>query len=200
MPNMSTEHHIPDPPERATDPGLAPVSRKPLLGQLIFVSRWILYPVNIALLVALVLYVGHFLLSVLGFVFGVIIGTQAVDSESLMLMVLGAADSAMVGNLIIGIILGSHQIFIQKFQVEDTSLPQFLVHMDSTIQKVKLGMSITGITFVQLLRDFVHLDTLDWSLVTHRIEIHMVAALSTLLMAVIWRIMHPAYVVSGEHK
>ena len=74
---MSTEHHIPDPPERTTDPGLAPVSRKPLLGQLIFASRWILYPVNVALLVALVLYVGHFLLFVLGFAFGVAIGTQA---------------------------------------------------------------------------------------------------------------------------
>lgn len=171
-----------------------------MLGSAVFWSRWILYPVNMALLIALVLYVGHFLLTVLGFVLGVVTGSQEVDSESLMLMVLGAADSAMVGNLIVGIILGSHQIFIQKFNIEEKSLPQFLVHMDSTIQKVKLGMSITGITFVQLLKDFVHLDSLEWPLVLHRAEIHGVAACSTLLMAIIWRVMHPAYVVAGEHK
>lgn len=153
---------------------------------------------NVALLGALALYVGHFLLDDIRFIRDVVTGVQAVDAETLMIMLLGFVDAAMLANLIVMIVLGSHQIFIQKFDADADDLPQFLEHMDTGIQKVKVSLSIATITLVQLLKDFVHIEVVDWTLAMHRIVIHVVTLASTLVMALIWRIMHPPD--HGGHK
>jgi uncharacterized protein (TIGR00645 family) len=182
-------------------PGVVPARRLPprSLGAFIFASRWILYPLNVALLAALALYVGNFLLDDMRFIAGVLSGSQPADSESLMIALLGFVDAAMVANLVVMIVMGSYQIFIRKFEAEPGEMPQFLEHMDTGIQKVKVALSISTITLVQLLKDFVHLEHLDWEVSVHRIEIHLVSLVSTLVMAIIWRVMHPPHARGAEH-
>jgi len=162
------------------------------LGDFIFFTRWILYPVNVALLCALAVYVGHFLLDDARFIYGTLSGALESDAESLMMMLLGFVDAAMVANLVVMIVLGSHQVFIRKFDSDDET-PQFLDHMDTGIMKVKVSMSVATITLIQLLKDFVHIESLDWEMSKHRIGLHCVTLVSTLVMALIWRIMHPPH-------
>lgn len=157
------------------------------LEDIIFSFRWILYPINIGLMGGLVFYVGHFLKDGVMQVFN---GFN--DMDSLMLFMLGLVDAAMVANLIIMIIQGGHQIFISKFHVDQEEAPQFLDHMDTGILKVKVALSISGITLVQILRDFFNIEKAEWTLVVHRAEIHAVTLLSALVMAIIWRVMHPS--------
>jgi uncharacterized protein (TIGR00645 family) len=105
----------------------------------------------------------------------------------------------MVANLIVMVVQGGHQIFIHKFDLEEKDeRPQWLDHIDSGILKVKISLSIAGITLIQILKDFVHIERTDWGLTEHRIIIHVVALISALMMALIWRVTHPQW--AHEHK
>ncbi len=57
--------------------------------------------------------------------------------------------------------------------------------------KVKTAQSIAGITLIQILKDFVNIEKVQWVLVEHRMVIHGVALISALMMAAIWRVTHP---------
>lgn len=161
------------------------------LNNFIFASRWLLYPINVGLLLILTMYIGTFLYN--DYLF--ITSGFKTDLESLMVLMLGFVDASMVANLIIMIVQGGHQIFIKKFSNPRDELPQYLDHIDTGILKVKTSMSIAGITLVQLLKDFVELDKgegkMPWETVVHQSIIHGVALASALIMAVIWRITHP---------
>jgi uncharacterized protein (TIGR00645 family) len=124
--------------------------------------------------------------------------------EPIMVTLLGFVDASMVANLIVMVIQGGHQIFIRKFDIEDgVDRPQWLDHIDSGILKVKIALSIAGITLIQILKDFVNIERADWVLTKHRIVIHIIALSSALAMALIWRVTHPEVHVDrggGEGK
>lgn len=160
-----------------------------LAGDIVFAVRWILYPINIALVFALAIYVVAFIYNDYHF----IRHEFTWDMESLMVMLLGLVDASMVANLIVMVIQGGHRIFIHKFETVDADRPQWLDHIDSGILKVKIALSIAGITLVQILKDFVNLEKVNWTLTSHRIIIHVVALCSALMMAFIWRVTHPAW-------
>lgn len=162
-------------------------------GDAIFAVRWILYPINLALILALFFYVIGFLVNDYRFVKDMFFHWTW-DMEAMMVMLLGFVDASMVANLIVMVVQGGHRIFIHKFDVEDkTSRPQWLDHIDSGILKVKIALSIAGITLVQILKDFVNLEKVQWELTSHRIVIHVVALFSALMMALIWRVTHPEW-------
>src|SRR5271167_5221293 len=159
-------------------------------GDAIFAVRWVLYPINIALVVALSLYVVAFLVNDYRF----IVHQFTWDMESLMVMLLGFVDASMVANLIVMVVQGGHRIFIHRFELAGKDeRPQWLDHIDSGILKVKIALSIAGITLVQILKDFVNLEKVNWTLTSHRIIIHVIALFSALMMAFIWRVTHPEW-------
>lgn len=161
-----------------------------ILGRVIYMVRWILYPVNIGLLLALVLYVGQFLYEDYEF----LVHGKHHDLEAMMVLMLGFVDASMVANLIVMIVQGSHQIFIHKFELPDkTQTPQYLDNIDTGILKVKVALSISSITLVQILKDFVNIDNISWDTAVHRMWIHGMALMSALIMAIIWRVMHPPH-------
>jgi uncharacterized protein (TIGR00645 family) len=163
-------------------------------GDAIFSMRWMLYPINVGLVFALMLYVVAFLVNDYRF----IRHDFTWDMESLMVMLLGFVDASMVANLIVMVVQGGHQIFIHKFDLVDTyDRPQWIDHIDSGILKVKIALSIAGITLVQILKDFVNLEKVQWDLTKHRIAIHIIALFSALVMALIWRVTHPEWVHSN---
>jgi uncharacterized protein (TIGR00645 family) len=166
------------------------------LGNAIFAIRWVLYPINIALVVALCLYVVAFLYNDYHFIRHEFTWSM----EALMVMLLGFVDASMVANLIVMVVQGTQRIFIHRFEISDKSeRPQWLDHIDSGILKVKIALSIAGITLIQILKDFVHVESIDWTLTEHRIAIHVVALFSALMMALIWRVTHPAW-AADKHE
>lgn len=163
------------------------------LGGVVFAARWILYPLSLALIVALSFYVIAFLINDFRFVRDMF-SHWTWEMEPMMVMLLGFVDALMVANLIVMVLQGSHQIFIHRFDIEDSdSRPQWLDHIDSGILKVKIALSIAGITLIQILKDFVNIENVNWTLTQHRIAIHVVALVSALMMALIWRVTHPEW-------
>lgn len=154
----------------------------------IFESRWFLYPINLGLILALVIYVIKFIVED----FFLLMHSPSLTTEEIMIAVLGLIDIAMVANLVVMIIQGSHQIFIRRLAIPDErSRPQWLDHIDSGILKVKVALSIAGITLIQILKDFVNIEHMDWEVVKHRMIIHAMVLVSAAVMALIWRITHP---------
>lgn len=165
------------------------------LGWIIFSVRWMLYPINVGLIFALTIYVLQFLHDDFTFVYQVLDlwrrGVMPENiSENTMVAMLGFVDTSMVANLIIMIVQSGHEIFIRRFEVDKSDKPQYLAHMDTGIMKIKVALSISSITLVQILKDFVNLESIEWNMAIHRIVIHMVALVSALIMAMIWRLSH----------
>ncbi len=162
------------------------------LEKITFGSRWLLYPIHAGLILALAVFMARFLVDDFHFIVNGFTG----HSEQAMLGALGLVDTLMIGNLLSMIILGSYQVFIKRIDVDtDANRPQWLDHVDSGILKVKVALSITGITLIQILKDFVNIEHVEWRLVVYRMYLHALCLLSALILAIIWRIMHP-----NKHK
>lgn len=160
--------------------------RKGSLEDFIFASRWLLYPINAGLVVALCVYVTRFLVDA----YLMITHSFSLESEAVMVLLLGLVDISMVANLLVMIIQGGHQIFIRKLQIPDAQRPQWLDHVDSGILKVKVALSVAGITLIRILKDFVAIEHTPWETIVHRMLIHGLCLLSALAMALIWRLTH----------
>jgi uncharacterized protein (TIGR00645 family) len=167
-----------------------------ILGNLIFSSRWILYPMNVGLAVAGILYGTKFMMDL----WTLLHHGLGMETEGVMLGVLGLVDMLMVANLVDMIYMGSHQIFIQRFVITDTTArPQWLDHVDSGILKVKMASSVGGIMIIRILKDFVNVEHTDWIFIQRRCYILGVALGTVLIMAVIWRLTHSP-IEAPQHK
>jgi uncharacterized protein (TIGR00645 family) len=159
-----------------------------LAEKLVFQSRWLLYPMTLGLTVALVMYLIKFVIEI----YGVVWHSFSMDAEQIMVLMLGLVDMFMVANLLVMITQGSYHIFIHQFQfTEKGKKPQWLEHVDSSVLKVKISTSIAGITLIRILKDFVNIEHVEWSVVVHRMYIHGLCLLSAIVLAVIWRVLHP---------
>jgi uncharacterized protein (TIGR00645 family) len=131
-------------------------SLKPL-PQLIFASRWLQVPLYLGLIVAQIVYVFLFLkeLSQL------IQHALTFDEEHIMLIVLGLIDVVMISNLLVMVIVGGYETFVSRLRLHrHPDNPEWLSHVDSGVLKVKLAMSIIGISSISLLRSFVEAHSL----------------------------------------
>ncbi len=132
------------------------VPLKPL-PQLIFASRWLQVPLYLGLIVAQIVYVFLFLkeLSQL------IQHAMMFDEEHVMLIVLGLIDVVMISNLLVMVIVGGYETFVSRLRLHrHPDNPEWLSHVDSGVLKVKLAMSIIGISSISLLRSFVEAHSL----------------------------------------
>ena len=162
-----------------------------LADEILFSVRWLLFPINIGLAVALLIYVVKFLSDVLT----LIILSPGLTGNTLLADTVGLLDKAMVASLLVLVIIGGHQIYVRKFHVNARKdSPQWLDHIDTISMKVKVGLAFTGVSSVQLLEDFISSKHIPKAELYKHYEIHAIFLVSTLLIALVWRIMHPTHV------
>jgi uncharacterized protein (TIGR00645 family) len=180
--NMNESHEAPIKMEQK------PMTVQDRLGDYLFESRWLLYPMNIGLALAGAAYVLRFLYDD----YLLLKGSVHMDAEGFMVPLLGLVDMVMIANLLVMIYQGSHQIFIRRLYIDNAEeRPQWLDHVDSGILKLKIASSVAGITLIRLLKDFVDIEHMEWKIVLHRAIIHGVCLVSCIVMAWVWRITHP---------
>jgi len=140
-------------------PGLAsapPLTLKPL-PRLIFASRWLQVPLYLGLIVAQVVYVFLFVKEL----YELVRNAMTFDEQNIMLIVLGLIDVVMISNLLVMVIVGGYETFVSRLRLNrHPDNPEWLSHVDSGVLKVKLAMSIIGISSISLLRSFVEAHTL----------------------------------------
>lgn len=118
--------------------------------------------------------------------------------EELLLAVLGLVDMVMIGNLIKMIVIGSYSTFVAQFKFpHDDDRPQWLAHMSAGALKVKMGMSLIGVSTISLLQTFINAEHVSKWEVIAKISIHMVFVFSTMALAWMDKMSHP---VEDHHK
>ena len=197
------------------DPLNPPEPRKgsPLrpLPKLIFASRWLQLPLYLGLIVAQGVYVVHFLkelwhlveaafgnqhalellVTSIGYKTTVPVGT--LNETVIMLVVLALIDVVMISNLLIMVIVGGYETFVSRLNIEGhPDQPEWLSHVDATVLKVKLGLSIIGISSIHLLKTFINADNYTDKVLIAQTVIHLAFLLSAMAIAYTDKLMHAA--------
>lgn len=128
------------------------------LSSLIFASRWLQLPLYLGLIVAQGVYV---------FLFGkelwhLISHSVSMGEQQIMLIVLGLIDVVMISNLLVMVIVGGYETFVSRLRLEGhPDQPEWLSHVNASVLKVKLALSIIGISSIHLLKTFIAAGALD---------------------------------------
>ena len=178
------------------------------LPALIFASRWLQLPLYLGLIAAQAVYVWHFLLELWHLVEAVF-GSQtalqalvtsigykpevqitALNETVIMLVVLALIDVVMISNLLIMVIVGGYETFVSRLDLGDhPDQPEWLNHVNASVLKVKLAMSIIGISSIHLLKTFINADNYTDKVLIAQTVIHAVFLLSAMAIAYTDRLM-----------
>ncbi|WP_442683175.1 TIGR00645 family protein [Stenotrophomonas sp. JC08] len=127
------------------------------LSSLIFASRWLQLPLYLGLIVAQGVYV---------FLFGkelwhLIHSATELTEQMIMLAVLGLIDVVMISNLLVMVIVGGYETFVSRLRLHNhPDQPEWLSHVNASVLKVKLALSIIGISSIHLLKTFIEIGSL----------------------------------------
>ena len=173
------------------------------LNSLIFASRWLQLPLYLGLILAQCVYV---------FLFGkelwhLLHKANSMGEQEIMLLVLGLIDVVMISNLLVMVIVGGYETFVSRLRLENhPDQPEWLSHVNASVLKVKLALSIIGISSIHLLKTFIAAGTLD-GLPSCNSEAYLqaVAAVGTVIKCapltstgVMWQtIIHAAFILSA---
>ncbi|WP_348703859.1 TIGR00645 family protein [Acidovorax soli] len=118
---------------------------------------------------------------------GAIIGYEPIaklNETILMLVVLGLIDVVMISNLLIMVIVGGYETFVSRLGLDDhPDQPEWLGHVNASVLKVKLGLSIIGISSIHLLKTFINAANYDVKVLMWQTIIHVVFLASALAIA-----------------
>ena len=190
-----------------------PIESKRLqaLPNFIFASRWLQLPLYLGLIIAQCVYVVHFLVELLHLVeaaFGSQTALQALinsigykttapitklNETVIMLVVLALIDVVMISNLLIMVIVGGYETFVSRMNLEGhQDQPEWLSHVNASVLKVKLAMSIIGISSIHLLKTFINADNYSEKVLIAQTVIHVAFLLSAMAIAYTDKLMSSA--------
>lgn len=157
-----------------------------LLSLLIFSSRWLQAPLYLGLIVAQGIYAYQFIRELIHLVLYV----PSLDEAHIMLSVLGLIDVVMIANLLVMVIIGGYEIFVSRLYLEgQRDKPEWLDHVNAGTMKIKLAVSLIGISSIHLLKTFINPAQTPNSVVMWQVIIHLTFVLSALIMAITDRLM-----------
>ena len=172
------------------------------LPALIFASRWLQLPLYLGLIVAQGIYVFHFWVELVHLVEAAFGSTAALDKlvtsigyktsapltalneTIIMLVVLALIDVVMISNLLIMVIVGGYETFVSRLDLDGhRDQPEWLSHVNASVLKVKLGLSIIGISSIHLLKTFINADNYSEKVLIAQTVIHIAFLLSAIAIA-----------------
>ena len=186
------------------------------LPNLIFASRWLQLPLYIGLIAAQAIYVYHFwveLVHLIEAAFGnqnalaalvTSIGYKSdvqltgLNETIIMLVVLALIDVVMISNLLIMVIVGGYETFVSRLGLDShPDQPEWLDHVNASVLKVKLALSIIGISSIHLLKTFINAGNTDTKVLMWQTIIHAVFLLSAIAIAYTDKLIHSSH--QGHH-
>lgn len=155
------------------------------LEKIIFGARWLLAPLYLGLVLALGLLLVKFVKEFLHFVPLVF----NADGGEVIIGLLSLIDVVMVGNLIIIIVFAGYENFVSRLDLDDhEDRPSWMGHVGFAELKMKLIGSIVAISGIELLKAFMHVESMTNEQLAWKVGIHMTFVVSGLLFAVMDRI------------
>jgi uncharacterized protein (TIGR00645 family) len=163
------------------------------IAQYLSLSRWLLAPFYVALVVT----VAGLLVKTGQHLFEFVAHVISASETALIVEALKLVDLTLTASLVIIIIFSGYSNFVATINVaEDPGWPRWMSHIDFSGLKLKLLSSMVAISAVQLLTVFMDIaDTSDRDL-TWYVIIHVVFVISGLLLAVTDRLSGETHMTS----
>jgi uncharacterized protein (TIGR00645 family) len=175
---------VPDTPDTppARPRSRAAVAAEHAVEGVLFGSRWLLAPLYLGMVVALLVILVKFFQEL----WALIVGTVSQEIYDIMLGVLSLLDLALLANLVLIVILAGYENFVSKIVAARTSedRPHWMGHVDFSGLKMKLIGSIVAISAIGLLQDFFNAAKLSGEDLMWRVILHLAFVLSGVLFAV----------------
>lgn len=150
---------------------------------LLFMSRWLLAPFYIGLMLGVILLLFKFFKEL----FGTFSNVMSISGNDLVLSVLTLVDISLIANLLIIIVFSGYESFVSKIEVDDhEDKPGWMGKVGFGSLKVKVMGSIVAISAIELLKTFLHGST-DHQDIMWKCIIHMTFVISGVLFAVMDR-------------
>jgi uncharacterized protein (TIGR00645 family) len=148
----------------------------------IFYSRWLLAPLYLGLVAALLILMFDFFK-----VFGVfVLSLQSANQNDVILGVLSLIDVVFTANLVLIVIFSGYENFVSQISTDDgekDSRPLWMSRVDFGGLKQKLITSIVAISAVEVLKAFMNIDHYDTTKLGWLVGIHIVFLGSMLVVA-----------------
>ena len=175
-----------------TDPYVKYNEQTSFLSKTIFASRWLQVPIYLGLIVVQGIYAYKFMKNL----WYLITNVNEMDADTIMLAVLNLIDVVMIANLLVMVTLGGYEIFVSKLRTKNhPDQPEWMSHVNATVLKVKLSMSIISISSIHLLQTFVNASKIPEKTIMWEVIIHFSFLISAIAMAYTDKILY-----STSHK
>lgn len=184
--------------EEQMQPAAEPKKHFPPLEELIettlFRSRWILAPLYVGLVGALIILVVKFLQK---FVTLALI-TFSSEGTELVLGVLGLVDIVLIANLLVIIIFSGYENFVSKIDAIQGHVdrPDWMGTIDYSGLKLKVIGSLVAISAIELLKAFLNVDKMDHIDMMWLVIIHLTFVISGVGFALMEKILHSGHAAS----
>ncbi len=125
------------------------------VGRALFAARWIMAPIYLGLLVALVLIVVKFVQKLVL----AIPSYLTLDSNDAIFLVLTLVDLSLVANLVVIVMFAGWQNFVGRLlETTGKDQPEWFGVVSFSSVKLKMIGSVAAIAAIQILETFVHID------------------------------------------
>lgn len=154
-----------------------------LIEEILFRARWLLSPLYLGLVGALVLLAYRFVIEFIKLAQH----TGSLEAHTFTLDLLALLDLTLLANLILMVIFAGYENFVSRIDTAQNSLdrPHWMGTIDFSGLKIKLIGSLVAISVIELLKDFIELSGQEhvgggtkW-----RIAIHLTFVISGVLFA-----------------
>lgn len=152
-----------------------------LLEKTLFRGRWLLAPFFVGLLVAIVL----LLLKFFKQLYVMTSTALGASNQELLIGILTLVDTALLAGLLLIIIFSGYENFVSKLNVEpQEDKPTWMGKVGFSGLKIKLISAIVAISAVELLKVFIHSETLTSEQLAWKVGIHITFVISGVLFSV----------------
>lgn len=166
------------------------------ISSIIFMGRWLQLPMYLGLILILAAYVYRFTKELLS----LILHINGFDDTHIMLGVLDLIDVVMIANLLIMVVMGGYETFISHLDLNaHPDTPEWLDHLDAGAMKVKLALSLVGISSIHLLRTFIDPTKLTNYSVMWQVIIHVTLIVSALAIAWTNNLLNKSHAIEEHH-
>lgn len=153
---------------------------------ILFSSRWLMGPVYLGLVLAMVVLLFKFIKEI----WGLFTHILTASGGELIIGVLSLVDIALIMNLLIIILFSGYENFVSKMDDlhNHQDRPEWMGHIGFSDLKLKLIGSIVAISGIELLKAFMNVDNLSDRHLAWMIGIHVAFLFSGLFYAAMDRI------------
>ena len=162
--------------------------RKRIEGRLemaIFMSRWLLAPLYVGLVVSMLM-----LLVAFAKEFVIILPTLlGAKSSAVIITVLSLVDIVMVANLVLVVVFAGYETFVSKIHTgESEDRPDWMGMVTFSDLKIKLMGTIVAISGIDLLKTFLNINAYPSDEISWRLMLHLTFVFSGVMFALMDRI------------